>query len=135
MRETWSRGAAVAGLDLLATSGGEVAGHVLGGRGRLGDRDAIGLAPLAVRPSFQRQGIGSRLVQEFLARANAAGWPLVVLLGDPRYYSRFGFEPAGRLGIFYAPFEPSDPHFQVTRLDSYDPSWRGEFTYWWELEG
>ena len=80
------------------------------------------------------QGIGSRLVGEFLARANNARLPLVVLLGNPGYYSRFGFEPARPLGITDAPFDPGDPHFQVTLLDAYDPSWRGQFTYCWELE-
>lgn len=134
VRETWLRGDAAPGLDLVATSGAETVGHVLGGRGRLGAREVVGLAPLAVRPDFQRQGVGSSLVREFLARADELGRPLVVLLGNPAYYSRFGFEPAGPLGISYATFEPGDPHFQVARLGSYDPSWRGEFKYCWELE-
>ncbi len=134
VRETWSRGAAVPGLDLVAISGKEVVGHALGGWGRLGPREAIGLAPLAVRPDFQGQGVGSKLVREFLARANAAGWPMVLLLGNPAYYSRFGFDPAGHLGMTYASFDPADPHFQVARLDAYDPSWQGKFTYCWELE-
>ena len=132
--ETWSRAAGIRGLDIVAMSGDQVAGHVLGGLGRLGDREAVGLAPLAVRPDFQRQGVGSRLVREFLERANRDHWPLVLLLGNPAYYSRFGFEPAGPLGIVYAPFGPGDPHFQVARLDAYDESWRGEFTYCWELD-
>ena len=134
VQATWSRGAAVPELDLVAASGADVVGHVLGGWGRLGDREAIGLAPLGVRPDFQRQGVGSNLVREFLARANAGGRPLVLLLGNPAYYSRFGFEPAGRHGIVYPPFDAADPHFQVARLDAYDPSWRGEFTYCWELK-
>lgn len=134
VRETWLRGDAAPGLDLVATSGAETVGHVLGGRGRLGAREVVGLAPLAVRPDLQRQGVGSSLVRAFLARANDLGRPLIVLLGNPAYYSRFGFEPAAPLGITYAPLDPRDPHFQVARLDAYDPSWHGEFTYCWELE-
>ena len=134
VRTTWARNAAAPGLDLAAISGRQVAGHVLGGVGRLGEREAIGLAPLAVGPAWQRQGIGSRLIRELLDRAERAGWPLVVLLGAPRYYSRFGFEQAGPLGIIYRPAGPDNPDFQVARLSRFDDSLRGEFRYCWELE-
>ena len=53
-----------------------------------------GLAPLAVLPAAQRQGVGSALVREGLARCRAAGYAIVVVLGDPAYYSRFGFVDA-----------------------------------------
>jgi putative acetyltransferase len=49
------------------------------------------LAPLAVVPTFQRQGIGSALVQSGLDRLKADGYDLAVVLGDPNYYARFGF--------------------------------------------
>jgi len=131
VRATWALEPA---LDLVAIDvDGTIAGHVMGGRGRLDGGEAIGLAPLAVRPDRQRQGIGSRLVIEFLARAESAGWPLVVLLGAPAYYGRFGFEPAGPLGIVYDVVGAADPHFQVRRLARYDPRLRGHFTYCWEL--
>ncbi|PVE22438.1 N-acetyltransferase [Microvirga sp. KLBC 81] len=51
------------------------------------------LAPLAVTPEFQQQGIGSTLVRKGLERLTAAGYDLAVVLGDPNYYSRFGFTP------------------------------------------
>jgi putative acetyltransferase len=72
---------------------------------------------------------------ELLGRADAQGWPLAVLLGDPLYYRRFGFEPAGRLGIVYPSVGEDDPHFQVRRLATYLPTLRGKFTYCWEQFG
>ena len=133
VRTTWTLGAAPSELDLVAVSGEEIAGHVIAARGRLGEREALGLAPLAVAPHRQRQGVGSALVVELLLRAQAAGSPLVLLLGAPRYYGRFGFEPASRWGIHYAGVAPDDPAFQVRRLQGFDSSWRGTFRYCWEL--
>jgi putative acetyltransferase len=55
-----------------------------------------------------------------------------VVLGDPAYYGRFGFEPAGPLGIEYPPVGAASPAFQVRRFAPYDASYRGAFTYCWE---
>ncbi len=99
-------------IALLAQQGRTVAGFVLltdvgiAGSG-LKPRGA-GLAPLAVRPTFQRRGIGAQLVAAALERARAAGYGFVVLLGDPRYYRRFGFRTGAALGLacaFAAPEE------------------------------
>ncbi len=59
----------------------------------------LGLGPVAVLPEFQRQGIGSRLIQFGLEICREQGIDFVVLLGDPGYYSRFGFIPAGEFGL------------------------------------
>jgi predicted N-acetyltransferase YhbS len=82
----------------------------------------------------QRQGIGTALMTELLARADAVGWPFVLLLGDPDYYGRFDFEPSGPLGIVYPPVGAHSQHFQIRRVRDLDASaWRGSFTYCWEL--
>lgn len=60
---------------------------------------ALGLAPLAVLEPFRKRGIGAALVRRGLEAANASNTPFVVLLGEPEYYSRFGFEPASRFGL------------------------------------
>lgn len=60
---------------------------------------AIGLAPMAVRPDRQRQGIGSALVRAGLDACRARGIGLVVVLGHPGYYPRFGFRPAAAIGL------------------------------------
>ena len=78
-------------LSLVATDDSGVAGHVA-----FTLCDVVGtlvglLAPLAVDPARQRQGIGSALVRDGLQRLADAGIGYVVVLGDPAYYGRFGF--------------------------------------------
>lgn len=132
--ETWARGAAPDGFDLVAVEDDTVVGHVLGAWGELDGDAVVGIAPLAVAPTHQGRGVGSALMRELLARAESSGLPMVVLLGDPGYYGRFGFEPSGPLGVTYGPVGPDNPHFMVRRLSAYDPSRRGDFTYCWELD-
>ncbi|MBO0886820.1 MAG: hypothetical protein J2O38_05435, partial [Acidimicrobiales bacterium] len=60
------------------------------------------------------------------------GRPLVVLLGDHRYYQRFGFEAAGPLGIVYEPAGADSPHFQVRRLNPAARTHGGRFLYCWK---
>jgi putative acetyltransferase len=90
-------------LSLVAVSDGEVVGHILfspvyiaGSASRI---QGFGLAPMAVHPAFQRQGIGSALVREGLRRLDALACPFVIVVGHAAYYPRFGFEPASRLAI------------------------------------
>jgi putative acetyltransferase len=69
---------------------------------------ALGLAPLAVAAAHQRRGVGARLVESGLQVCRDAGAGIVVVLGDPAFYGRFGFEPASKLGLrssFDAPEE------------------------------
>ena len=58
----------------------------------------IGLAPMAVIPEHQHRGIGSALIEHGLTFLTSLGVPWCVVLGDPAYYSRFGFKPAGSIG-------------------------------------
>lgn len=58
---------------------------------RVGAADVLLLGPIAVHPTHQGEGLGGWLMQESLARARAAGWARVLLVGDEPYYSRFGF--------------------------------------------
>ncbi len=131
MIHSWASGLIPIGLELVAIDQDAVVGHVLASLGDLGGEKVPGVAPLAVSPSRQRNGIGSALMFELLRRAEAAGFPLIVLLGSPGYYRRFGFEPSGPLNITYPPVG-DNPAFQARRLSSYDRSLQGEFTYCWE---
>lgn len=85
-------------LELVAEKAGRIAGHILFSRLRIieGDEqfDAVALAPLAVDPDFQRQGIGSALIAAAHQRLQAAGETLSVVLGDPAYYGRFFYDHA-----------------------------------------
>jgi putative acetyltransferase len=130
---TWALGASPNGLDLVAIDGAAIVGHVLGAVGDLGGQPALAVAPLCVARSRQLEGIGSALISELLSRADGAGWPLVLLLGNPDYYQRFGFKPSGPFGIFYRPVGEGDPHFQVCPLNPFDPALKGEFTFCWEV--
>jgi len=80
-----------------------------------GEWDGLVLAPVAVVPARQGEGVGSALVRAALARAREAGWDAVFLHGSPAFYPRFGFRPAGELG-FENPFETSAEEFMVAVL-------------------
>ena len=132
VERTWSCGARPPGLELVATDRGMVIGHVLAAEGDLGGRPTLAIAPLSVMPHAQGQGIGTALMTELLHRTDDVGCPLVVVLGDHRYYRRFGFEAAGPLGIVYEPVGRGSPHFQARRLDPAAPTHGGRFVYCWE---
>jgi len=59
----------------------------------------LGLAPIAVLPEYQRQWIGTLLIQDGLKACVEFGSQGVVVLGDPQYYMRFGFIPATQKGL------------------------------------
>ena len=102
-------------LSLVAEAGGQCAGHILFTRARVGEAEALVLAPLAVLPRFQRQGVGSALVRAGLALAQERGFSCVLVLGSEAYYSRFGFVPASRFGIA-TPGGLPKAHFMALRL-------------------
>jgi putative acetyltransferase len=77
--------------------------------------DAMGLGPMAVLPEFQRTGIGSSLVERGLLQCVRMGFPVVVVLGHPQYYSRFGFVAAKIKGIRSEYCVPDDV-FMVAEL-------------------
>lgn len=105
-------------LSLVAEVGGRLVGHVVCSRGHVDGEPALGLGPLAVEPEHQRTGVGTALMHAVLGAADALDEPLVALVGDPGYYGRFGFRPAGEHAIL-----PSDPawagYFQVRTLTAY----------------
>jgi putative acetyltransferase len=120
-------------LSLVALDdAGQVIGHVLCTRAHVaagpGPAPVLGLGPLSVRPDRQRRGVGQALMHAVLSAADALDESLVVLLGDPSYYCRFGFQLADELGV--SPPAPQwRPHFQARPLTAYRPSLRGRFTY------
>jgi putative acetyltransferase len=76
---------------------------------------AMGLAPMAVLPECQNQGIGSRLVREGLKECERLGEDIVVVLGHPNYYPRFGFMPASLKGL-RSEYDVPDEVFMVAEL-------------------
>ncbi len=77
----------------------------------------LGLAPVAVLPDCQRQGIGSLLIQYSLEECARLGFQAVVVLGYPEYYPRFGFTPAKKKGL-KCEYTVSDEAFMVLELES-----------------
>ena len=122
-------GAHVPELCLVAVDGEDVVGHIFFSRARLASgHEVLALAPMAVLPERQRDGIGSHLVAAALERAAATDFPLVVVLGHPGFYPRFGFEPAARYMV-EAPWEVPPEAWMVLPLPAYGPEARGLVTY------
>ena len=109
-------------VSLVAVTAGEVVGHValspvtIDGKARRW----YGLGPVSVRPDRQKEGIGGKLIREGLARLAKAGAKGCVVLGDPSYYRRFGFENDPGLRFEEAPAE----HFMGLAFDGPAPSGR-----------
>jgi len=87
--------------------------------------DALALAPLAVAASWRRRGLGEALVRQALREAVARGERMVVVLGDPAYYSRFGFVAAGDLGID-GPYGDGPAMQALDLVSALDPSHDGD---------
>lgn len=89
------RGGGYVEVSLIAEEDGEIVGHILFSRitidTNVGTVDALSLAPMAVLPSHQRQGIGSKLVEAGLEVCRKQSHKIVVVLGHPEFYPRFGF--------------------------------------------
>lgn len=89
-------------ISLVALQGNDVLGHILFSPVSTtppNEARGIGLAPVAVRPDAQSQGIGSKLILEGLRLCKEQGFDFCVVLGGPKYYQRFGFEKASPFGI------------------------------------
>jgi putative acetyltransferase len=105
-------------------------GHILLSHvGLAGSTELIlALAPMAVLPEHQRRGVGSALVRAALDTAEALEEAVVVVLGHPWFYPRFGFQPASRYGIF--PTDPwPDAAFMAKPLTRWSRDLRGRVVY------
>lgn len=91
-----------AAVSLVAHEGDDIVGHILFSPVTFDPPAAVvafGLAPMAVLPDHVKHGVGRRLVQNGLAECHARGAALVLVLGEPDYYGRLGFERASRHGL------------------------------------
>jgi len=106
-------------ISLVASDAETLVGHICFSRVSIeGSPEAgrlLALAPLAVLPDRQRQGIGSILVEEGLRECRRRDADAVFVVGDPAYYSRFGFRPASQCGV-RCEFVVSDEAFRVIEL-------------------
>lgn len=106
-------------FSFVAEDNGRVIGHILFSEVVIEDLDkrlcGVGLAPMAVSPERQNEGIGSRLVEHGLKACREARYPFTVVLGHPEFYPRFGFVPASRFGI-KSEYDVRDEVFMILEL-------------------
>lgn len=100
-------------LSLLAFEDGKAVGHILFTRAELintSDKVNVSiLAPLAVLPDYQKQGVGGKLIRKGLEILKKRDVELVFVLGHPAYYPKYGFNPAGIKGL-HAPYPIPEEH-------------------------
>jgi len=106
-------------LSLVAEKERKIVGHILFSviniktdSNRL---PVLALAPMAVLPDYQKQGIGSLLIKEGLKKCKELGYKVVVLVGHPDYYPRFGFIKASDKGL-KLPFDAPNETFMVYEI-------------------
>lgn len=106
-------------VSLVTEAEGQIVGHILFTEVTLESNPqavkVIGLAPLAVLPTWQKRGVGSQLMRAGLAACRAAGYEAAIVLGHPEYYPRFGFVPASRFGI-HSEYNVRDEVFMAMEL-------------------
>lgn len=87
------RAAGALTVSLVAEVGGKVVGHIAFSPVTISDggQNWYGLGPVSVLPEFQKQGIGRSLINQGLSLLKALGAKGCVLVGEPKYYERFGF--------------------------------------------
>jgi putative acetyltransferase len=112
-------------LALVATDNDQIIGHIMLSYAKLDDGRVLQLAPLAVRPDRQHEGIGDSLTRVALRMADEKKEPLVLVLGHPEYYPRFGFESARDKGIVSSIEGVPDEAWMVKTLSAYDPALTG----------
>ncbi|MDD1682460.1 MAG: N-acetyltransferase [Methanoregula sp.] len=108
-------------LSLVAVFGDRIIGHILFPPITIvsdtAETSALALAPLAVHQDFQCLGIGAALIEEGLKECQRLGHRIVVVVGHPTYYPKFGFTSARDFGI-HAPFPCPDEAFMALSLAS-----------------
>ena len=109
-------------LSLVAVLNRKIVGYILFSPAVIEDDQGIvegmGLAPMAVLPKYQHQGIGSELVRQGIYILNEQSCPFIIVVGHPDYYPRFGFEPASIYGIKCQWKGVPDNAFMVMFLDN-----------------
>jgi putative acetyltransferase len=121
-------------LSLVAVRSGSILGHALftpvtSDAAGSNFQPAVALGPIAVRPSQQRQGCGSALIRGGLDRCRDQGMGAAFVLGDPEYYSRFGWRPAQQRQL-HCQWPLARDAFQVLELSEGGlDGWQGKVNY------
>ena len=110
-------------MSLVAVMQNQIVGEILFSPVKIESVDrtiwGMGLAPMAILPKYQRQGIGSELIRTGILRLKRKGCPFVIVLGHAEYYPRFGFKPASDYGI-RSEWDVPDEVFMILVLNESD---------------
>ena len=118
-------------LSLVAELDNKIVGYIMFSYIDLVDQKTtkvLALAPIAVLPQYQNQGIGSLLVDTGLEIAKKTAAPMIIVLGEPKFYHRFGFKKAIDYGI-QSPFDVPEEYFMVKFLNNDCDKYQGKVMY------
>jgi predicted N-acetyltransferase YhbS len=105
-------------LSLVAEKDNKIVGHILFSKMKIvgeSEYETLMLAPLAVIPELQKQGIGGKLVKKGIEKAIELGFNSIIVVGHKDYYPKFGFQKASKWDI-KCPFEVPDEAFMGIEL-------------------
>ena len=115
-------------LSLVAIENNKIVGYILFTKIELGNNTEIALAPLVVLPEYQKQGVGSKLIEEGHKIAKKLGYHFSIVLGSEKYYPKFGYVPAIQYGI-EAPFDVFFENFMAKKLNDTNTEIKGVVRY------
>ena len=115
-------------LSLVAVKEDKIVGYILFTKIKIENHEEIALAPLAVLPEYQKQGIGSMLIEQGHKIAKKLGYHYSIVLGSENYYPKFGYIPAIQYGI-QAPFDVANENFMALKLNAADTEIKGVVQY------
>ena len=115
-------------LSLVAIIDNKIIGYILFTKIKIGEYEELTLAPLAILPEYQRQGIGSKLIERGHKIAKELGYHYSVVLGSEKYYPKLGYIPAIQYGI-KAPFDVQSENFMAIKLNDTNTEIKGVVKY------
>lgn len=115
-------------LSLVAEFDKEIVGHILFTKMKVGDDTVLALAPLSVKPNYQRQGIGTALILAGHQIAQRLGYTHCIVLGSETYYPKVGYLPAEEFGILIPAGFPPQNYMAIQLLAHAQPI-HGEVSY------
>lgn len=115
-------------LSLVAEIDGEIVGHIMFSKMKVGNDEVLALEPLSIKLKYQKQGIGTALIIEGHRIAKLLGYTYSVVFGSGRYYSKFGYMPAIKFGIKVPESIPAESYMAIKLQENAKPI-GGEVTY------
>ncbi|TAJ04392.1 N-acetyltransferase [Marinilabiliaceae bacterium JC017] len=119
-------------LDLIAVSERKIIGHITSTKARVVDslnneHKVLCVGPLSVLPSFQKKGIGTKLLNYSISQARKLGFSGMILFGNPDYYHRFGFKNAKEYEITTKDFQNFEPFMALELYEKGMQNMKGRF--------